>query len=75
MTVKPSDMPLRRLDMPPCNTPEKMQFRSKAAALRWWRNYYVPDFFDDKKSAKRPYLCQCGEHWHLTSQEQRKHDD
>lgn len=47
----------------PCNTPDKLQFRSQAEAARFQRTRQVPNGHKDRNY---PYLCQCGEHWHLT---------
>lgn len=45
-----------------CPTPHKKQFRSKAAAKRWWRRGYWPG----EKQRLYPYVCPACEHWHLT---------
>ena len=46
-----------------CPTPGKKSFRSKAKASRYNREIDVPE-----KARLWPYLCQSGEHWHLTNQ-------
>lgn len=55
---------------PPCNTPAKRRFRSKAEANKFSRSYRVPEFWvergRDPKSKLYPYLCCSGEHWHLS---------
>ena len=46
-----------------CNTPDKRRFRSKAEAKKFNRRY--PSRIHIRLW---PYLCVCGEHWHLTNQ-------
>jgi len=46
-----------------CPTPRKRQFRSKAEAKRFNRQYR-----SHCKARLWPYLCDTGEHWHLTNQ-------
>ncbi|WP_157680139.1 hypothetical protein [Mycobacterium dioxanotrophicus] len=49
-----------------CPTPDKRTYRSKAKANRYQRRRRPPA--GEKKDRLYPYLCPCGEHWHLTHQ-------
>ncbi|OBC14073.1 hypothetical protein A5784_30695 [Mycobacterium sp. 852013-50091_SCH5140682] len=49
-----------------CPTPEKRIYRSKAKANRYQRRRRPPA--GEKKDRLYPYMCPCGEHWHLTHQ-------
>lgn len=53
-----------------CPTPEKKQFRSKAEAKKFHRQ-----FQSSFKTRQWPYECDVGDHWHLTTsppEEQRR---
>lgn len=51
-----------------CPTPRKKVYRSRAAAMK--KRLVIKNKPAHRDYSLEPYLCSCGEHWHLTTRKE-----